>query len=88
MDPFDLELPKDIAALATLYRIINRRVNKIWIEYTSYIENLPNYPQASLIFPIIFSELEFCEVILTRIASILPSYVVRELREDEYFSDW
>jgi len=88
MNPDDVILPGKEKDLKTFYIIINRRVNKVWIEYTTYVEKCSSPPKTTLIFPIIFSELDFYESLLERIKSCLSDEVLEDIHNEFFFSDW
>ena len=88
MNAFDIVLPKSESDLATFYIIVNQRLNNIWHEYTTYVETSAITPKTALIFPIIFSELDFYEVLLQRIRVKLPDEVLREIDNEFFFPDW
>ena len=88
MDPFQIQLPEKLNHLIMMYVLISKIINNIWLEYTCYCEGINNIPQTTLIFPIIFHELDFYESLLARISTHLPEDVLRELRNEEDFWHW
>lgn len=82
MKPEDFPLPDDIETLILLYMWAEERVASVWREYTDYINSSPRLPKTSLIFPIIFCELDFYDVIIARVSARIPSDVLRELNYD------
>lgn len=88
MTPYDIEIPKDQEALARFYIAINSKINEIWMEYTRYCEGIVNMPKCSLIFPIIFNEIDFYETLLSRIRVHLTDESLRDIRHEEDFSNW
>ena len=88
MNPFDIILPSSIPGLKLMYIFVNKRLDKVWREYSNYVESLYCLPQTTLIFPILFSELDFYESLLNRIIRILPEEDLHELQNAYYFSDW
>ena len=88
MSPHEIKLPNKIEDLITFYMIVNHRLNNVWLEYTSFVESLNILPKTLLIFPIIFAELDFYEVLLERIKQKLPEEAVREIHDEFFFSDW
>jgi hypothetical protein len=88
MDAFDIKLPTNLNHLIMMYVLVSKIINNIWREYTCYCEETINVPQTFLIFPIIFSELDFYETLLGRISSHLPEDVLRELRNEEDIWHW
>ena len=88
MSPHEVKLPDNLQDLITFYIIVNHRLNNVWLEYTNYVESLTILPKTLLIFPIIFSELDFYEVLLERIKQKLPKETVREIHDEFFFQDW
>ena len=88
MSPHEVKLPDNSQDLITFYIIVNHRLNNVWLEYTNYVESLTILPKTLLIFPIIFSELDFYEVLLERIKQKLPKETVREIHDEFFFQDW
>ena len=88
MNPHEVKLPDNSQDLITFYIIVNHRLNNVWLEYTNYVESLTILPKTLLIFPIIFSELDFYEVLLERIKQKLPKETVREIHDEFFFQDW
>ncbi len=88
MNPHSVVLPTEQKDLETFYIIINHRLNNVWLEYTTYVEASTLVPQTTLIFPIIFSELDFYEVLLERIKRKLPEETIRDIHNEFFFSDW
>lgn len=88
MNPHEVKLPDNSQDLITFYIIVNHRLNNVWLEYTNYVESLTMLPKTLLIFPIIFSELDFYEVLLERIKQKLPKETVREIHDEFFFQDW
>ena len=88
MNPYDIKLPKTEDGLRMFYILVNNRLNDIWLEYTTFVESLSNIPHTTLIFPILFSELDFYEILLERTRKRLPDQVVREITDELFFSDW
>ena len=88
MNPQDVILPDTQEGLRYFYILVNHRLKNIWLEYTNYAEAITNIPQTTLIFPILFSELDFYEVLLQRIKQQLPKETVAEIDDDFFFSDW
>ena len=88
MNPHDVTLPEDKNDLKAFYIIINRRLNKVWLEYTTYVESCTAPPKTILIFPIIFSELDFYEALLERIKRNLSNEDLEDIHSEFFFSDW
>tara|TARA_Y100000592_G_scaffold24947_1_gene39099 strand:- start:372 stop:638 length:267 start_codon:yes stop_codon:yes gene_type:complete len=88
MNPRDVILPTDQKDLETFYIIINHRLNNVWLEYSTFVESTNILPKTSLIFPIIFSELDFYEVLLERIKQKLPKEKIKDIDSEFFFSDW
>ena len=88
MNPHDVKLPDTPEGLKYFYILINHRLNSLWLEYTTFAENVSTIPQTTLIFPILFSELDFYEVLLERIRQKIPKEVITEISSEFYFSDW
>ena len=88
MNPHEVKLPDNSQDLITFYIIVNHRLNNVWLEYTNYVESLTILPKTLLIFPIIFSELDFYEVLLERIKQKLPKETVRDIHDEFFFQDW
>lgn len=88
MNPQEVILPDTEDGLKYFYILINNRLNNIWLEYTTFAENTYSIPQTTLIFPILFSELDFYEVLLERVKRKLPKEIIREISDEFYFSDW
>ena len=88
MNPKEIKLPDTLEGLKTFYILINHRLNNIWQEYTAYAEALTISPQTTLIFPILFSELDFYEVLLERVKQKLPKEVLTEINHEFFFQDW
>ena len=88
MNPYDIKLPKDVGALRFLYILINERLNILWLNYTTYVHNIKSPARASLVFPILFNEIDCLEIVLSRIRISLPKDIVEELNEEYYYSDW
>ena len=89
MNPEDVVLPEDVEALACLYILINDRLNNIWYEYSFYVETCRRVNfKTSLVFPIIFSEMDFYEKVLQRIRNRIPCHILEEIEDDYYFSNW
>jgi hypothetical protein len=87
MDPYSLELPKTQEDLIILYRFFDKKTHDVWREYVIYCESLLSYPRANLIFPIIFTEINFCEEVMARIRVHLSEESLRDINYDE-FSAW
>ena len=87
MNPMDIPIPNSTRAASALYLLINRRLNSLWMEYTCYVETNGSKVKTQLIFPILFGELDFYEVLLARIATKLPPEIVRELQNEDP-SNW
>jgi len=87
MDPHSLELPKTQEELLILYRFFDQKTEDVWREYILYCETLISYPRASLIFPIIFTEINFCEEVMGRIRVHLSEESLRGIDYDD-FSTW
>ena len=85
---FDVKLPDDLNHLKLMYLVVSKIINNIWIEYTCYCEAINSIPQTSLIFPIIFNELDFYESLLARIGSHIPEDLLNELKHEEHFWHW
>ena len=88
MTPHDVKLPDCQKDLMIFYIIINRRLNNVWLEYTKFAEASTFVPKTILIFPIIFSELDFYEVLLERIKQRLPEEIIKDIHNEFFFSDW
>ena len=88
MNPHDIKLPQNQRDLIMFYVIINDRLNNVWLEYTRFVEGMSLPPKTNLIFPIIFSELDFYEVLLERIKERLPEEIIEEIHNEFFFSDW
>ena len=88
LSPYNIKLPEKMNHLIMMYLTVSKIINSIWTEYTCYCETISNLPQTALIFPIIFNELDFYEVLLVRISSHLPEDVLSELRHEEDFWHW
>ena len=88
MNPREVILPDTEDGLKYFYILINHRLNNLWLEYTSFAENATSIPQTTLIFPILFSELDFYEVLLERVRQRLPEKIIREIDNEFHFSDW
>jgi len=87
MNPHDLPLPKDQKDLVLLYRFFDQKTDNVWKEYMLYCESLISYPRASMIFPIIFTEIYFCEEMMARIRVHLSDESLRDIDYDD-FSTW
>jgi len=87
MNPMDIPIPNEIRAASALYILINRRLNNLWLEYTAFIEIHGSRTKTSLVFPVLFGELDFYEILLARVATRLPPEILREL-QDEDVSNW
>ena len=87
MNPMDIPIPSDTRGASALYLLVNRRLNSLWMEYTCYVERNGSKVKTQMIFPILFGELDFYEVLLARIAGKLPPEIVRELQYEDT-SDW
>jgi hypothetical protein len=83
VNPYDILLPTDIYELAQYHIMITARLDRIWTEYAGFAMNKRFLPQTDLIFPILFSELDFYEVLLARVRVHLPEEILRELNYDE-----
>ena len=88
MTPHDVKLPDCQKDLMMFYIIINRRLNNVWLEYTTFAEASTFVPKTTLIFPIIFSELDYYEVLLERIKQRLPEEIIKDIHNEFFFSDW
>ena len=88
MNPQEVILPDTEEGLKHFYVLINYRLNNLWLEYTIFAESITSAPQTALIFPILFSELDFYEVLLERVRRKLPKEIIREIADEFYFSDW
>lgn len=88
MSPFDVKLPEDQESLKNIYLLVNSKINDIWMEYTRYCEVMMSVPKCSLIFPIIFNEMDFYETLLTRIKVHLAEETLQDIRHEEDFSNW
>lgn len=84
MNAYDIILPKDIYELAQYHIMLTTKLNGIWAEYASFCLDLSYLPQTNLIFPILFAELDFYEMLLARVRSHLPEEILRELSYDEH----
>ena len=85
LNPHDVILPVDLNHLKAMYIVVSKIISNIWIEYTCYCEGINSLPQTTLIFPIIFNELDFYESLLSRIGSHLPDDIINELKHEEDF---
>jgi len=88
VSPYDILLPKDQEGLKMMYIMVNERLNNIWLEYTYYVDSLPLLPRTTLIFPILFSELDFYETLLERIRKKIPKDIVDEINNEFPLFDW
>ena len=82
MNPEDIKLPDDELILINLYHFFQDRIDKVWYEYQSHIASISNLPKTNLIFPIIFSELDFYDCVLARITSKLLPETLKEVQYD------
>jgi hypothetical protein len=80
--PEDFPLPDDLETLILVYIWAEERVAYVWREYTEFISSSSGLPKTSLIFPIIFCELDFYDALITRLSSRIPADVLRELNYD------
>ena len=83
VNPYDILLPTDIYELAQYHIMITARLDRIWADYAEFAMNIRFLPQTNLIFPILFSQLDFYEVLLGRVRVHLPEEILRELNYDE-----
>jgi len=83
VSPYDIILPKDIYQLAQIHIMITKKLDGIWAEYTEFCMGLNYLPNTTLIFPILFSELDFYESLLGRVRAHLPEEILRELHYDD-----
>ena len=88
LNPYDIKLPTNLKHLTAMYLTVSKIINNVWAEYTCYCEGTNNIPQTTLIFPIIFNELDFYEMLLVRISSHIPEDVLNELKHEEDFWHW
>jgi hypothetical protein len=85
MNAYDIILPKEVYVLVEYYMIINSKLEKTWAQYTDFCMGTNLLPKTSLIFPILFSELDFFETLLSRIQAHLPPEILYELQDDRSF---
>lgn len=85
MNAYDVILPKEINELIQFYAMIMIKLNRIWAEYTDYCVDLNLLPKTSLIFPILFAELDFYETLLARVRVHLPEEIIRDLEYEQGF---
>lgn len=83
MNAYDIILPKDVYRLAQIHIMIIKKLDGIWAEYTEFCMGLNYLPNTTLIFPILFSELDFYETLLGRVRAHLPEEILRELHYEE-----
>jgi len=87
VDPHSIVLPKKQEDLVFLYRFFDQKTDDIWKEYVLYCDSYITYPNATLIFPIIFTEIYFYEEMMTRIRVHLSEESLRNIDYDD-FSTW
>ena len=88
MSPYNIKLPEKLNHLIMMYLVVSKIISSIWTEYTCYCEGINSIPQTTLIFPIIFNELDFYESLLARISSHIPEDILNELKHEEDFWHW
>ena len=83
----DVILPTNKDDLIRLYILINQKINEIWREYVVHT-GMKYISSTTLIFAIIFSEMDFYECLLARIRVHLSDEDMMEMRKHDAIWDW
>jgi hypothetical protein len=81
-------IPKDIEALKLFVKMIERRLTCLWLEYTNFVNNSAGIPRTSLIYPILFGEIELYEKALEVMRSQVPEHLLKELDYESLLPTW
>ncbi|MHA1942472.1 MAG: hypothetical protein ACW97P_12260, partial [Candidatus Hodarchaeales archaeon] len=81
-------IPKDFEAIKTFVQIIEKRLTNLWMEYTEFTNKIRVLSPSSLIYPILFGEIDFYEEVLAAIRASLPEHLLKELEYESLLSNW
>jgi len=80
--PHKLPLPETEEDLVMMCLLIDKYLDDVWSSYLTYCEFVPK-PEATAIFAIIFSEMDFFEIIKERILNKMSSKtLIKDLYRD------
>ena len=81
VSPEEIELPTDIEQLACCYVFLDEAVASIWRTYIDYYTDKRASPARANVLRVVFNEIEFYEIILTRILSAVTMDEIHEARK-------
>ena len=64
--PHDIPLPESMEKLIVMSSVIDRYLDQLWNNYVEYAEGVTK-PQSTKVFSILFSEMDYFEVLKARI---------------------
>ena len=81
-------IPNDFEGVKMFVKMIEKRLTHLWMEYTEFANSIKVLSPASLIYPILFGEIDFYEEILAVIRSRLPEELLKEIDYESFLSNW
>lgn len=81
-------IPKDFEVLKLFVKMIERRLTNLWLEYTDFVNNSNIRVKTSLIYPILFGEIELYEGVLSAIRAQVPEHLLKELDYESLLPTW
>lgn len=81
-------IPKDIEGLKLFVKMIESRLTCLWLEYTDFVNSSSAIPKTSLIYPILFGEIELYEKALEIMRSQVPEHLLKELDYESLLPTW
>lgn len=81
-------IPNDFEGVKMLVKMIEKRLTHLWMEYTEFANSIKVLSPTSLIYPILFGEIDFYEEILAVIRSQLPEELLKEIDYESFLSNW
>jgi hypothetical protein len=81
-------IPKDFEGLKMFVKMIEKRLTNLWMEYTEFASKIRVMSPTSLIYPILFGEIDFYEELLSTIRTSLPEHLLKELEYESLLSNW
>ena len=81
-------IPNDFEGVKMFVKMIEKRLTHLWMEYTEFANSIKVLSPTSLIYPILFGEIDFYEEILAVIRSQLPEELLKEIDYESFLSNW
>ncbi len=81
-------IPNDFEGVKMFVKMIEKRLTHLWMEYTEFANSIKVLSPASLIYPILFGEIDFYEEVLAVIRARLPEELLKEIDYESFLSNW